>query len=165
MAIVIRGKSVCDLCERIMEDGQDIIAFSPFVYNEFDPLLLFSDAAFHKECFLKHSLAEKALARVEEQRKRIGPGNRFCIVCDQEITNPNEYFAFIHLTDDRKHPLYKYNYIQFHRSCLPQWTELSQVYDHLKELQHSGAWKGKVLDWLVAEMKRVKEEEMSGRYR
>lgn len=153
MAIVIEGKTPCLLCWRVIEAGQEIVGFPAFVTNELDPLLLFNDAAFHEECFIKHPLAEKVLKRVEELRRRTGPGNRFCVVCGKEITNPDDYFTMGYLVDDPHHPLYHYNYTQAHHSHLPKWAELPYVYELIEDLKQSGTWRGETLDKLSDELR------------
>ncbi|MFL6286025.1 MAG: hypothetical protein ACJ74Q_23020 [Pyrinomonadaceae bacterium] len=155
MAILIYGKTECLLCGKPIYEGQEIVAFSPFVSNELDPLWVFNDCAFHTECFNEHPLAEEAQARYKEVRERHGPGNRFCVVCKKEIFDPDNYFAVGHLVEDVFHPLYRYNYMQAHRSCLPKWAELSYFYELLEDLRQSGNWLGKNLDEFLAELRNA----------
>lgn len=157
MAILIYGKTECPLCGKPIWEGQKVVAFSPFVDNELDPLWMFNDGAFHAGCFYEHPLAEEAQRRYQEIRKRHGPDNRFCVVCKREIRDPDDYFAVGHLVENVLHPLYRYNYIQAHRSCLPRWDELSHVYELLKDLKQSGAWQGQSLDELLAELRDIIE--------
>ena len=49
MALVFLGKSTCALCEGVLEDGQDIIAFPAFLPAK-HRLWRYSDAAFHAQC-------------------------------------------------------------------------------------------------------------------
>jgi hypothetical protein len=51
MAIVIRGKSACQLCGNVMAEGDALVMTSPFISDRSDPLWRFSDAAFHAPCF------------------------------------------------------------------------------------------------------------------
>ncbi len=153
MAILIYGKTECPLCRKLIQRGQEVVTFSPFVSNELDPLWVFNDGAFHAGCFYEHPLAEEAQARYNEVRERHGPGNRFCVVCKREIRDPDDYFAVGHLVEDVFHPLYSYNYTQTHRSCLPKWAELPYVYELLEDLKQSGSWRGKSLDELLAELR------------
>ena len=162
MAIVIEGKTLCGICEKTIEAGQRIIAFPAFAPNELDPLRVFNDAAFHEECFYRHPLAEKALARKEKLFERTGPGHRFCLICGRDITNPDEYMIFGHLTDDETHALYQYNYAQFHRSCLSHWSELPYIYAQFEKLKESGTWRGKALEWLLSELKELLINDTSG---
>ena len=47
MAIIIRGKTCCALCDEVIYDADDIVATSHFVTDRNDPLWRFSDAAIH----------------------------------------------------------------------------------------------------------------------
>ena len=51
MAIFIEGKSICVRCGKTIESSAEVVGFPAFVpkNHEFSD---FSDAAFHKECFL-----------------------------------------------------------------------------------------------------------------
>ena len=149
MAIVLRGKSKCSICGKVLEEGQEIVMFSPFVSNEMDPLWMFSDAAFHASCFQEHPLAKDALKRSEELMKHTGPGNHTCVVCKEEIKDFDDYFALGHLLSDPAHPLYRYNYLRAHRSHLPQLPELSQLSKLVADLKDSGTWGGPALDRLL----------------
>jgi len=51
MALVILGFSQCALCEQVLQVGDDLVATSHFL-DEADPLWRYSDAAFHRACFL-----------------------------------------------------------------------------------------------------------------
>jgi hypothetical protein len=152
MAIIIREKTLCSLCGKVLHHEQKVVSFPPFVHNERDPLLLFHDAAFHEDCFSKHHFADRVLRRVTEMQQRIGPGNRACVVCSNQVKDPDDYFALGHLTDDEKHALFKYNYLQAHRSCLAKWPELPFLCRELERLNKSDTWGGKVLERLVTEL-------------
>ena len=52
MAMIIRGKSLCPLCNEPMQEGQELKAFPAFLPND-HRFGRFSDAAFHKACFEK----------------------------------------------------------------------------------------------------------------
>jgi hypothetical protein len=155
MAIIIRGKSKCSLCGAIIQEGQEVVAFPPFVPNELDPLWIFNDGAFHADCFYSHPLASKAQTRYKEIKAHTGPGNRLCAVCKKQIKDPDEYFTLGHLTGDESHPLYSYNYMQAHQSCLPEWPELPYLYEQVEKLMHSGTWEGRALERLLADLIRA----------
>lgn len=152
MAIVIRGKSKCSLCQKTIEENDRIVSFSNFVSNELDPLWLFNDAGFHETCFHSHPLAKKAIARAEEIREVVEAKGHNCDLCHQQIADPDDYISFGHLTENESDSLYPFNYYQFHRNCLRDWDDLSFVYQQLKILSESGAWQGKTLEWLMTEI-------------
>lgn len=157
MAIIIRGKSKCMLCGRLLQQGQDIVSFSPFVGNELDPLWRFSDAAFHEACLREDGVAEEAQKRYEELKNRTAPGNRTCVVCKREITEPDDYFSLGHLTDDPGHLLYHYNYVQAHRSHLPEWPELTRLLKLLETFKQGGMWRGAALDHVIRELEDARK--------
>lgn len=152
MAIFIVGKTQCPLCEQIIEEGEEIVSFPPFIPNDLDPLWIFSDGVFHAACFYREPLANKAVLRYEELRQKNGPGNRICVVCSSEIKDPDEYITLGHLTEDEKHPLFKYNYAQVHRSCLSKWSEVPFLCQEIRQLSQSGTWGGKALEKLIADL-------------
>lgn len=152
MALVVYGME-CLLCGRPMEEGQRLVAFPPFVGNELDPLWIFNDGAFHAACFESHPLAEKALARSEEAISNGQPDKRICVVCGRRIDNPDDYLGVGHLVDDVRDPLFRYNYTQAHRSCLPQWSDLREFYELLEALKRSGDWRGPSLDRILRDLR------------
>jgi hypothetical protein len=141
----------------VIEERQDIIAFSAFLGNELDPLWLFNDAAFHRECFNNHPLAKVAETRWQEIRERMGPGpgNRGCVVCKERVTDPDDYFAIGHLIADPSHPLYRFNYTLAHISHLKQWEDLPLLCELLTKLKESPGWRGKSLDYLLADLQKA----------
>jgi hypothetical protein len=153
MALLFYGKTECPLCGKVVNKGQDIVSFPAFVGNELDPLWMFNDASFHAECFNEHPLAQNAKSRYAEIRERQGAGNRFCVVCKQEIRDPDDYFAVGHLVEDVLDPLYLYNYTQAHRTHFTMWAELPYFYELLVELKESGAWSEGGLDRLLADLR------------
>lgn len=152
MAIIIRGSSKCSLCGKVIEDGQDVVAFSPFVGNELDPLWIFNDRGFHRACFEAHPLAGEAQASFEKGLEQ-ARFHRFCVVCKKEIMEPDDYFATGYLTADASDPLYRYNYVHAHLSHLPGWPELPYLYELIKDMKEAGSYRGKALDRLEDEIR------------
>jgi hypothetical protein len=155
MAIVIRGSSLCPLCGNPMLASEDLILFPPFVSNEADPLWKFNDSGFHRICFERDPLSGKAESRWQEARERGKAENRRCLVCGRVILDPEEYFPLGHLADEPKHPLFRFNFAQFHQSCLPRWIDLAQVCWLAERQLESGAWKGKAMLQLVDMLKQT----------
>jgi hypothetical protein len=52
VAIVLRGKTECSVCGKVIVDGDDIVATSHFIADKNDPMWRFSDSAMHRPCFL-----------------------------------------------------------------------------------------------------------------
>lgn len=156
MALFIPGMA-CPLCSQAMRSRDDVVMFSPFVANRGDPLYLFSDGVFHRECFARHALAGAASERFEEMRRRTAPGNRKCVVCGEEIASPEDYFGGGHLTDDRKSPLWSFNYVHLHRSHFERWTEAAEFRGLMEELVNSEAWDGPHIIFGPAPVWRVRK--------
>ncbi len=51
MAIVLRGKTKCSICDNVIADVDQIVATSHFISDANDPLWRFSDSAMHGACF------------------------------------------------------------------------------------------------------------------
>jgi hypothetical protein len=152
VAIIILGSSRCAICTAVLEEGQTIEMFPPFVNNAADPMLIFHDAGAHQSCLQSHPLGKAVLARVAELFSKTGPGHRFCEVCKMEILHPDEYYSFGHFTDDQESSLHRFNYLQFHKLCVSQWTDLTIFRRFICNLRDSGLWKGGTLDILLKEL-------------
>ena len=66
MAQIIRGKSLCSLCNNVIAQADPIVSTSQFITDESDPLWPFSDAAFHQECFVAWENREVFVARFNQ---------------------------------------------------------------------------------------------------
>lgn len=66
--------------------------------------------------------------------------------------DPDDCFSLGHVSENPDDPLYGYNYMQAHRSCLPQWAELSQLLKLVEAAKESGRWRGPALDPLIGEL-------------
>ena len=121
MAVFLSGHSRCALCHEVLEEGQEISAFSAIVPNRLDPLHLFNDAAFHKNCFKNHPMMSR-IKRID-CRLRANFRNRACEVCNLSIDCPNDYFATGYLAEAGD--LTPFNLLQFHVWCLRQWKGLA----------------------------------------
>jgi len=146
MAILLLHQTRCRLCGDVITESVGTVAFPAFIWNEADPLWIFTDAVFHDACFQMHPLATHAMNRYEELSERSGPGNRECVVCRTEVTDPDDYLFTGHFTDDPDRPLHAFNYLSLHRSCIPLWSEREELGRLIRELRDSGRWKGPWLD-------------------
>lgn len=152
MAIVIRGKTKCSICEKTIEEGQEIIAFPSFTSDSNDPLLLFSDSAFHKLCFENHSLAKEAIDRLS---KILGPleSGKTCWICKKQIVDPDDYICFSLLTYNPNNPLFFYNNAQFHLNCLRDSSNLPVIIKELENHQRYRSSGDLDVSWLIKELK------------
>ena len=154
MAIFVPGMR-CSISGYAIKSPDDAVMFPAFVSNQADPLYIFSDAVIHVEAFRKHPLSAKAQTRYEEYRQRTSPKARLCFICGKQITDPEDYIGLGHLVDDVNHPLHRFNYAHFHRSCLVGWSELPNLIHNLRDLDQSGAWRGPALAWLIRELSKA----------
>lgn len=154
MAIFIPGMR-CALSGREIRSADEAIVFPAFVSNELDPLHVFSDSVMHVDAFRAHPLAAQAQARYEEARQRTAPGKRACLICQQLITDPDNYVGLGFLIDEPAHPLSRFNYAHFHRSCLSSWSQLPELIQHLDQLDRSGLWKGEGLQRMIRNLRAV----------
>jgi hypothetical protein len=109
----------------------------------------------HADVFRTHPLAREAQARLDEARRHTEPGNRRCLICGQLITDPENYLGLGYLVEDRTHPLHRFNYAHFHRSCLATWPERNDLIDALENFDRSGAWRGDGLKRLVNALRLI----------
>jgi len=160
MALFIPGKTRCPICELPIKEEDDLIAFPPFIGDASDPLWMFSDGTFHYQCLARHPLAAEAERRSLEWRTRSRPGQRLCIVCSEEIVQPNDYGTLGHLTSDQEDPLFPFNYVQFHKSHLglwPAWPQVRELLQSRISTEHSGSG----LEMLLAELANTHAESES----
>jgi hypothetical protein len=64
MAIVIRGKTRCRLCGRVIEVGDDIVMFPSGLFDVNEVAFEVNDAGVHRECLAKQTYAHDALERL-----------------------------------------------------------------------------------------------------
>jgi hypothetical protein len=127
--------------------------FPPFVGNELDPLLPFSDAAFHADCVNAHPLAAPLYRRLNEIRANRPKGYPTCCICGLLITDPDHVVSLGYLTSDQAHPLYGFNFKWMHDSCIPDWPEREGLHEQLCLLRERGLWKGRAIDSLIDDFK------------
>jgi hypothetical protein len=158
MALVLLGKSICTICDEVLDAGQEIDGFAAFQVNKLDSLGRFSDAAFHHECLVHHPSYEMLQKRMVFRDSKIGPGNRKCAVCSEQMETHMDYFALGYLVEELKSPAYDLNYFQAHRSCLSNWSELETLRQRLSTLVSSDEWQGPGLEAPLAVIEEILSE-------
>jgi len=152
MGILIQGATRCPLCSAVIGEDDDAVLLPAFVWNELDPHEVFSDAALHRTSFDADPRRPSVVRIVAELESRTGPGKRRCVVCEQEITDADDYLLLPRLVDDDTHALHRYNYTHRHRSHVAQWSDFERVVALLGELAET-EWKGQSLRSLINELK------------
>ena len=75
MAIIICGKTQCVLCHEVIVSDDDIVATSHFIGDPNDSLWRYSDAAFHRRCFIAWERREEFVRRFNDVVKQYVFGN------------------------------------------------------------------------------------------
>lgn len=71
MALLMRGKTICPVCGRVIAVGDEVVA-TPSFLRPSHQLARFSDAAFHRRCFEgspERAEVERLLALFSERMK------------------------------------------------------------------------------------------------
>ena len=66
MAIVLRGKTECSVCSRVIHHEDEIVSTPHFISDEQDALWRFSDSAIHRSCFLEWDHRAEFVARYNQ---------------------------------------------------------------------------------------------------
>ena len=75
MAIVIQGKTTCSVCGAILSEGDDIVLFPHFIWDEAHPLWRFSDSGMHRSCFTSWDHAEQFRAMFSKAWPKLVPNH------------------------------------------------------------------------------------------
>jgi hypothetical protein len=153
MVLINRGKTLCSICNQVITQQDDLVGVPAFCGNEADRLFVFNDAAFHKRCFEQHPDSHEIMRRVDEQFRRAGPGKHQCFICKETILTPDNYVHLHFLVEAAQHPLFQFNYAQFHKSCLANWSGTSRLIDLIEDLDRSGTWRGNMLKFLSNQLR------------
>jgi hypothetical protein len=148
MAIVL-PETKCRICGVAATAQPPYVMFPPFVANELDPLFPFSDAVVHEACLRTHPwgpAARAVRALIHEQNAN---SVRRCVVCQEAITDPDDYLTTWYLTSDTRSPLFRFNWVQLHRRHLDQWEDWPEVQRILGEMRVAGSWIGPGIDYVA----------------
>lgn len=134
---ILSGSSKCEICGRLLK-GEPIVGFIHFVSNRKDPLYMFTDSGFHRDCFLAHPLREAVSKRLEEHKRRRAVHQ--CVVCGEEIKG--KWYTPGFLTDDPTSPLFEFNYLYIHPSHVSLWPRLAEFSRLVEDFVKSGNYEG-----------------------
>lgn len=156
MALVFANLTVCNICNRIIKQDDEIIGFPPFISNAKDPFYFFNDAAFHKTCLLNHSLGKKAISFIDRLYFKTKPENRKCDIGGGEIPSFSDFIFVPMLTSDATESVYKYNFMTINKRNIPNWPGRQKMLEDLKEYNSSGNWENplssKHLEQLISKL-------------
>lgn len=154
MATILLDKTPCVVCGEAVDESRPFASFPAFVVNENDPIFIFSDDVCHDDCLIGHNLRYVLTERFEEWQANTGPGNRICVVCKEEILDPDDYMMIDHLTSDSSNLISRYNYTHIHRSHIGVWDNLDDVLKNIKIFRESADWGGGYLEYLATSLER-----------
>jgi hypothetical protein len=87
MALIFRGQTPCAICGKVIEATDEVVATSYFIADQTDPLWRFSDAGFHRLCFLGWEYRQTIVARFNQvvERNIFGNGTHHYMMADGTI--------------------------------------------------------------------------------
>lgn len=143
MALVIRGKTTCQICNKRLQEQESIIAYPDICYDENDPIYFFSGGIFHESCFMKadySTIAMDILRMVDREAEK-----KICYISKTPITienvkHPDNHIYIGYLTSDRDSLLYKYNYIHINKQYLDSWKGKNDFLFLLKTQSNLEGW-------------------------
>lgn len=127
MAVIIKDKTKCALCGKIIKEQEKIIAIPDFSYNEKDLLNYFSNKVFHKNCYISHPLSNLMDKKLKCIEKRYDEKKCYIskeLITIESIQHPDNHIFTGILTDNSLHPLFKFNNIHLNKRYLEFWDEL-----------------------------------------
>lgn len=151
MALLIRGKTICSLCSRTIDEDDEVFGVPPLISNQLDPLFRYSDGMFHLECANGNPEFEQVgeLIALWEQRS----ANKVSFLSGNPITSPDDFFAFPYLgAEDQFAEL---NFRVYSKDDLSEWTELPGIVEKLKELRNSNTWESPILGDLIEQLETL----------
>lgn len=156
MALLSRGMT-CSLCGEAIDSSGKSVTFPAFINDSTSPLKLFDDGVFHRLCVARHPHGAEA-CRWSEAVVRAGrPDQRRCVVCDQVVQDPDDYFGTTLLATDPTSPLYAFNFVHLHQRHVRDWPRLGEFRRVMDEGEQSGRWRGPqlVVDEARAELRWI----------
>lgn len=143
MALFISGIK-CIICGKQIIKKDDGISFPAFVVNEADPIYIFNDSVVHKECFKDHPMEFSTIKLLKKLQNNLNPQKRKCAICQNKLIDPDDYIALGCMSSDDTNPLSKYNFKQYHKSCLDNSEELKNIKSLISVQENRNVWKGKL---------------------
>jgi predicted nucleic acid-binding Zn ribbon protein len=149
MALLLRGKTDCAVCGKVINEDDEATLFPHIIANEQDALFALSDSACHRECAQSDLRGQNMIAAFEESLLRSGPGHRECAVCGEQVLDPDDYFLIGRLTGDTSAPLFKFNYTHLHKSHVAEWDQAAAFLAAAKTHIDTGLWSGEALQGIM----------------
>ncbi len=146
MPFLMPGRTVCKICGKPIEKESEALGLGPIVVNELDPMRLFHDCVFHRRCVEDHPLGPAAIHWNQiMSRIRLAP----CSACGGSIDRLEDLLPGGLLTSDPDSPLYRFNCLPFHMTCIEMWEDRGALCQGLREAVQEGRMRGPAVDWLL----------------
>lgn len=136
--VLVGRNTKCSICGERISRGE-LVTMRHFIRNKLDPLAVFSDRAFHANCFDSHPLKQRAL-ECEARRNQWSSEPRVCVVCGVEIKAGGMTTDL--LVSEPTHPLFEFNYVSFHSEHLEEWEQLPQLREFVRQSVANGSFLG-----------------------
>lgn len=140
MALLVRGRTRCVVCNKVIGGEDAVLSVPAFVRDRTSDLFPYSDGVVHVDCLASDPVARRAADLAHETIERLGPGNRSCEVCAQQVRDPDDYVTLGFLTERAGSPAATLNWLQFHRSHLHRWERLPDAIALLEGLVADEGW-------------------------
>ena len=140
MSITIINKTICCICEKVIEQGEVYRGFPPFISNVKDPLYFFNDASFHIECIKSHPSGNRAIKFADDFIINTSPTNRRCIVDNKRIENIEDYIFMGLLTSNDNEELFEFNFTTLNKKNLNKWTHRKRFIEVAIKFELDGKW-------------------------
>jgi hypothetical protein len=152
MAILLRGKTQCQICGEVIFDENDVILFPHFILNENDRLFSLSDSACHSCCVRANDLGLEILDEARIYFLNVGPEKRRCLVCKSEIIDPDNYLLIGRLGGSSIGELTEFNYTHLHKSHIKDWAKVDEFLKLANAAVAVGQWRGTWLPDIITQI-------------
>ena len=151
---LVNNKSECALCGKTINTHHKYIAFPAFVGNTIDPLFILNDAIVHEKCFESFAYY-KEMQKIQEIMDSVRKRGYTCMVCKEQIINPDELISFGYITYDQEDPLFELNYKFVHKTCIHNREVFFEYIDRLQQLRDVKKWVGTGIQYLIDELQNA----------
>jgi len=158
MAIIIKNKSKCPICNRVLTNQEEYILTPPLISNTKDSLFIFSDTGLHRSCLDKIQFKEKLLKHILIYHKKPLLSNLKCNVDNLAISNPQKIILIGLITTDENEELYKFNYTILNKDNVSKWKYQTSFIKAGENFLEENKWASladfNYLEYVLNEVKR-----------
>lgn len=156
MAIIVEGKTKCEICNKVLDCSREIVGFPPFVSNMKDRLYKFSDKGFHLECLLNDPLSKELEEALNLYNIKVLSINEKIDVTGHVVKDLRKLITVGFLTTDKLEELYKYNFLSISKDNLSLWEDRKNFLNTARKFVSDGKWESfngsNILNELISEL-------------